>query len=173
MRRAFWLSLLLLATLTVARPVIAAPRRDAPPFGEEPALSAGSRYPSLFPAAPTVGVSTRLIAVDLSEQQLIAFEGLTPIRAFPVATGDAAHPTITGHYTVQWKRAQIDLIGPDWYYHDVPYVMMFAAPFYIHAAPWRAEFGAPASRGCVTLASAAAAWLYAWADVGTPIVIRW
>lgn len=130
-------------------------------------------YPSLFPPAPLVGPAPPRITVDLSQQQLIAFDGMTPVRAFAVATGDYAHPTIVGAYTVQWKREAIDLIGPDWYYQDVPYVMMFATPFYIHAAPWRPEFGTPTSHGCVTLAEADAGWLFNWAEVGTPIFITW
>jgi L,D-transpeptidase-like protein len=131
------------------------------------------RYPSLFPPAPSAGAPERRIVVDLSEQQLIAFEGDSPVRAFPVSTGDAAHPTIVGRFAVQRKYEHIDLIGVDYYYHDVPNVIAFAPPFYIHAAPWRAEFGVPASRGCVTLAPADAAWLFAWAQVGTAVVIRW
>jgi len=149
------------------------PGADVPPGSSEPAFPPDFLYPSLFPPAPFVGPRTRRIQVDLSEQQLVASEGLTPVRAFAVATGDWAHPTIVGRYAVQWKRERIDLIGPDYYYRDVPYVMMFARPFYIHAAPWRAEFGAPTSHGCVTLATSDAAWLYAWADVGTEIVIVW
>lgn len=131
------------------------------------------RYPSLFPPAPLVGPASPRISVDLSQQELIAFEGPTPVRAFAVATGDYDHPTIVGRYSIQWKREAIDLIGPDWYYQDVPYVMMFATPFYIHAAPWRIEFGAPTSHGCITLAESDAGWLYRWAEVGTPISIGW
>lgn len=130
-------------------------------------------YPSLFPPAPTVGPAQPRITVDLSQQQLIAFEGMTPVRALAVATGDYDHPTIVGEYSVQWKREKIDLIGPDWYFKDVPYVMMFAKPFYIHAAPWRPEFGKPDSHGCVTLSEADAGWLFSWAEVGTPIIISW
>lgn len=151
----------------------AVPARDTPPLTGQTPRPPGEPYPSLFPRAPTVGASPRHIRVDLSEQQLIAFEGIAPVRAFPVSTGDATHPTIVGRYTIQWKREVIDLIGPDWYYHDVPYVMMFATPFYIHAAPWRAEFGVPTSRGCVTLSTADAEWLFAWAGVGTPLAIWW
>jgi len=139
----------------------------------DPAYPADFRYPSLFPPAPTVGVPVHRIVVDLSEQQLVAFEGPTPVRAFAVSTGDWEHPTIVGEYSVQWKRDRIDLIGPDWYFHDVPYVMMFAKPFYLHAAPWRAEFGVPNSHGCVTLATDDAGWLYQWAEVGTAISIGW
>jgi len=138
-----------------------------------PAVAPYFLQPSLFPSAPTVGPALPRITVDLSQQQLIAFEGMTPVRAFAVATGDYNHPTIVGEYSVQWKREKIDLIGPDWYFKDVPYVMMFAKPFYIHAAPWRPEFGRPDSHGCVTLSEADAGWLFNWAEVGTPIFISW
>ena len=138
-----------------------------------PASVSAFRYPSLFPPAPTVGLPVRHIEVGLAQQQLVAFEGVTPVRAFDVSTGDAQHLTPTGHYTIQQKYDRIDLIGRDYYYHDVPSVMLLARPFYIHAAPWRAEFGAPASRGCVTLSTADAAWLYTWAEVGTPVNIHW
>lgn len=138
-----------------------------------PPSPAAPRYPSLFPAAPSVGAPQRLIVVDLSEQQLTAFEGQTPVRAFPVSTGDWEHPTLVGRFAIQRKHERIDLIGADYYYRDVPYVMMFAKPFYIHAAPWRADFGAPTSRGCVTLAAADAEWLFHWAEVGTALLIRW
>jgi lipoprotein-anchoring transpeptidase ErfK/SrfK len=145
-----------------------------PARADSPApLTPDFRYPSLFPPAPTVGPAPRRITVDLSRQELIAFEGMTPVRAFAVSTGDYDHPTIVGEYAVQWKRDRIDLIGPDWYFQNVPYVMMFAKPFYIHAAPWRAEFGKPDSHGCVTLAESDAGWLFDWADVGTPIYIGW
>jgi lipoprotein-anchoring transpeptidase ErfK/SrfK len=130
------------------------------------------RYPSLFPQAPTVGTPARHIEVSLAGQQLIAFEGPTPVRAFDVATGDFEHPTPVGHFTIQEKFDRIDLIGRDYYYHDVPYVMRLIRPFYIHAAPWREEFGLATSRGCVTLATADAGWLYTWAEVGTPVNIH-
>jgi lipoprotein-anchoring transpeptidase ErfK/SrfK len=131
------------------------------------------RHPSLFPPAPGVGAPVRRIDVDVSAQELVAFEGLTPVRAFQISTGDAQHPTLIGSFSIQRKYARIDLVGRDYYYHDVPYVMMFAKPFYVHAAPWRAEFGVAASRGCVTLATADAAWLFDWTDVGTEITIHW
>jgi lipoprotein-anchoring transpeptidase ErfK/SrfK len=51
--------------------------------------------------------------------------------------------------------------------------MLLAKPFYIHAAPWRKEFGVATSRGCVTLTAEDAAWLFDWAEVGTPVEVRW
>jgi hypothetical protein len=180
MRRWIWLTMVFSTTLALfgadlrlARAAeIRAPQRGS-------ASRAGSatptefRYPSLFPSAPTTGPLTHRIVVDLSEQQLIAFEGLTPVRAFPISSGDEEHPTLVGRFSIRQKYEQIDLIGRDYYYRDVPYVMAFARPFYIHAAPWQAEFGAPGSRGCVTLSIADARWLFDWAETGTALVIRW
>lgn len=113
------------------------------------------------------------IEVDLSEQRLTAWEGARPVRSLVVSTGDDAHPTVRGRFKIKEKYDKIDMIGRDYYYRDVPYVMMYARPFYVHAAPWRAQFGVPASRGCVTLSTADAAWLYDWAPVGTAVVIHW
>ena len=115
---------------------------------------------------------SRTIEVDLSEQRLTAWEGSTPVRILVVSTGDYEHPTIRGQFKIKQKYEKIDLIGRDYYYHDVPYVMMFSRPFYIHAAPWRGKFGVPQSRGCVTLSTGDAEWLYDWAPLGTAVVIH-
>jgi hypothetical protein len=142
---------------------------DGPP----PELPGGFRYPSLFPQAPSVGETGRHIEVSLKEQQLVAYDGKTPVRAFAVSTGAFGTPTPVGHYTIQQKYPKIDLIGPDYYYHDVLYVMLLTKPFYIHSAPWRKEFGVAASRGCVNLSVDDAAWLFAWADTGTTVYVHW
>ena len=166
----FALAVALLAAVFIAP---SAARGAAPGAGQAAQTPGQPPYPSLFPLAPTVGGPARRIEVSLTGQQLVAFEGDTPVRAFDVSTGDAQHPTPVGHFTIKRKFTHIDLIGRDYYYHDVPDVMLLARPFYIHAAPWRSEFGVPASRGCVTLSTADAAWLFAWADVGTPVSIHW
>ncbi len=121
---------------------------------------------------PVAKAAPRTIEVDLSEQRLIALEGSTLVRILSVSTGDDEHPTIRGEFKIKQKYEKIDLIGRDYYYHDVPYVMMFSRPFYIHAAPWREKFGVPQSHGCVTLSTRDAEWLYHWAAVGTTVVIH-
>jgi hypothetical protein len=164
-----WLVAVLLGR--VPPPVNAAVPRQAeePP----PAQPSGFRYPSLFPLAPSVGETFRHIEVSLKQQQLVAYEGKTPVRAFAVSTGAPGTPTPVGHYVIQQKYPKIDLIGTDYYYHDVPYVMLLARPFYIHSASWRKEFGVPASRGCVNLSTDDAAWLFEWTDAGTSVYIHW
>ncbi len=164
-----WVLVALLGAVPL--PALAAPPRqgDEPP----PALPGGFRYPSLFPQAPIVGEGVRHSEVSLKQQQIIVFEGKTPVRAFAVSTGAPGTPTPVGRYTISQKYLTIDLIGPDYYYHDVPYVMAIGKPYYIHSAPWRNEFGVPASRGCVTLTVDDAAWLFEWTDVGTVVYIHW
>jgi hypothetical protein len=152
-------------------PALAASPRQGE--GPPPAPPSGFRYPSLFPQAPRVGENGRRIEVSLKEQQLIAFEGKTPVRAFAVSTGAPGTPTPVGHYTILQKYPKIDLIGPDYYYHDVLYVMLLGKPYYIHSAPWRNEFGVPLSRGCVTLSTDDAAWLFEWTDIGTVVYVHW
>jgi lipoprotein-anchoring transpeptidase ErfK/SrfK len=137
------------------------------------ALAAGvpgrAGSPTPIPVAEAV---TRTIEVDLSEQRLTAWQGSTRVRVLVVSTGDEEHPTIRGQFKIKAKYEKIDMIGRDYYYHNVPYVMMFSRPFYIHAAPWREKFGAPLSRGCVTLSTHDAEWLFKWAPVGTAVVVH-
>ena len=170
MRVRWLLAVCVLAFLLGQTPPAAAV--EAPP-ARGAAPSAAFRYPSLFPQAPGGGAASRHIEVSLKQQQLVAYEGKTPVRAFAVSTGTLETPTPVGHYTIQQKYPKIDLIGPDYYYHDVLYVMLLAKPFYIHSAPWRKEFGVQASRGCVTLSTEDAAWLFEWTEVGTSVYIRW
>ena len=113
------------------------------------------------------------IEVDISQQRLVAWEGDQRVRVLVVSTGDEDHPTVRGEFKIKQKFEQIDLIGQDYYYRNVPYVMMYSRPFYIHAAPWRTRFGTRSSRGCVTLSAADAAWLFDWAPIGTPVAIHW
>ena len=166
---AVWVLAVLLGSVPPpARAALPRQAAEAPP-----ALAANFRYPSLFPQAPGVGATSRHIEVTLNQQQLVAYEGKTPVRAFAVSTGALATPTPVGHYTIQQKYPKIDLIGKDYYYHDVLYVMLLSKPYYIHSAPWRKEFGVQASHGCVTLSVDDAAWLYEWTEPGTSVYIRW
>jgi hypothetical protein len=143
------------------------------PAEEPPAVTTDFRYPSLFPQAPMVGGVDRHIEVSLKEQQLVAFEGKTPVRAFAVSTGAPGTPTPIGRYTILDKYPKIDLIGPDYYYHDVPWVMLLGKPFYIHSASWRKEFGVALSRGCVTLSVDDAAWVFDWTPMGASVYVHW
>ena len=50
--------------------------------------------------------------------------------------------------------------------------MFFYRGYAIHGTYWHDSFGHPMSHGCVNLTEADAAWLYHWAPLGTPVVVR-
>ncbi|HYI14740.1 MAG TPA: L,D-transpeptidase, partial [Thermomicrobiales bacterium] len=63
--------------------------------------------------------------------------------------------------------------GTTFIQEDVPWVMYFYADFAIHGAYWRYSFGYSGSHGCVNLPVSDAAWLYAWAPIGTRVEVHY
>ena len=131
--------------------------------------SGGSAPPSL-PSAPTSG---RWIDVNLSTQQLTAYQGNTAVRSTLVSTGLARTPTPTGRYHVYVKYASTTMSGPGYYLPNVPYTMYFYRGYSIHGTYWHSNFGHPMSHGCVNLPTSEAQWLYSWASVGTLVNIHY
>jgi len=118
-------------------------------------------------AAPTGG---RWIDVNLSSQRLTAYQGKTAVFSTLVSTGVAGRRTPVGRFAVRTKLRAQTMSGPGYYLPNVPYVMYFAGANAIHGTYWHKNFGHPMSHGCVNLPTSAAAWLYSWASIGTPVV---
>lgn len=114
----------------------------------------------------------RWIEIDLSSQRLIAWEGKTPVYAVIVSTGKSATPTVTGVFAIQTRLRYARMQGDDYDVPDVPYTMYYYRGYAIHGAYWHNNFGTPVSHGCVNVAVNHAGWLYDWAKVGTPVVVR-
>ncbi|MGA9378208.1 MAG: L,D-transpeptidase, partial [Phormidium sp.] len=55
---------------------------------------------------------------------------------------------------------------------NVPHTMYFHRGYAIHGAYWHNRFGTPVSHGCINVAPNHAAWLFNWANVGTPVVVH-
>ncbi|MBI1295467.1 LysM peptidoglycan-binding domain-containing protein [bacterium] len=110
------------------------------------------------------------IAVDLSEQRVTAYEGTTPVRAFVVSTGLSHTPTVTGSFRIWAKTPLQDMYGGnraagDYYYiANVPWVQYFYQDYAFHGVTWHANFGRPASRGCINMRTDEAKWLFEWAS---------
>jgi lipoprotein-anchoring transpeptidase ErfK/SrfK len=138
------------------------PREEIPAPQAEPVDDV-----SLFPD------DGRWIDVDLSQQQIHAYEGDTLVNTFVVSTGLPDTPTVTGEYRIYVKVPLQDMSGPGYYLTDVPWVMFFYEDYGFHGTYWHNNFGAPMSRGCVNLTVEDAAWLYDWASVGTPVNIHY
>jgi lipoprotein-anchoring transpeptidase ErfK/SrfK len=110
-----------------------------------------------------------------------------------VTTGQPALVTPPGRFTVLSKNSPYTMISP-WplgspFYYE-PSKMSFALRItsngvFLHDAPWRPYYGPgtnvphydpdgiwrTGSHGCINMPYAAAAWLYRWASVGTPVDI--
>jgi len=119
--------------------------------------------------------SGKYIDINLSKQLLTIFKDGTNMGTYRVSTGKAAMPTPTGTYSVlnkQRKRWSKE------YHLFMPYWMQFTrAGHGIHELPeWPSGYkeganhlGTPVSHGCVRLGVGAAATVYNFTDVGTPV----
>lgn len=114
----------------------------------------------------------RWIEVDLSAQQILAWEGNTVVFSAAVSTGREGDWTPPGVYAIETKYDKAWMQGDDYDIPNVPYVMYFYGSYAIHGAYWRDNFGTPASRGCVSMSVEQAEWLYSWASEGTHVVIE-
>ncbi len=115
----------------------------------------------------------RWIDVDISAQEVTAYEGNTPVRTFIVSTGVAAHPTVIGRFHIYVKLRYDLMVGPGYYLPNVPYVMYFYEGYSLHGTYWHHNFGTPMSHGCVNMYTPDAEWLYYWASVGTLVNTHW
>jgi hypothetical protein len=81
--------------------------------------------PVASPVSPPVAGDEKWIDVDLSQQQVTAYEGSTPIFETTVSTGLPNTPTVIGQFRIYWKLSSTLMVGPGYYLPDVPYTMYF------------------------------------------------
>jgi len=109
------------------------------------------------------------IDVDLSEQRVVAYQGTTEVSAFIISSGLPGTPTVTGTFRIWAKTSVQDMYGGNraagnyYYLEDVPWVQYFYEDYAFHGTTWHANFGRPASRGCINMSPADAEWLFSWA----------
>lgn len=140
-----------------------------------------------------VSYPDKKIVISLSEESLTAYDGETIFLQTPVTTGGQGTPTPVGTYKVISKIQNFVMRSPwprsDWRWYSsvfVRYGLEFDEDgYYIHDAAWRNNFG-PGSNsqrgtpggdftgthGCVNVPVAAEAKLYAWAPVGTTVIVQ-
>lgn len=121
----------------------------------------------------------KYIEVRLDEQRLYAYENGFLKKTFLVSTGIKKYPTPPGNYAVLAKIPKKDYEwsygdeNPDNYdIKDVPWNLRFDAHLYLHDAFWHNNFGRPMSHGCVNINLENSIWLYNWADVGIPVIVK-
>jgi len=132
------------------------------------------------PSAPSYG-GVKYILVDISEQHMYVYEGDTLVYSFVASTG-MNNATRTGLFYVQSKipnayGATWNIWMPSWlgiYWSAGLENGIHALPILPNGATlWAGYLGSPISYGCVVLSSYDAQVLYNWAEIGTPVEIRW
>jgi L,D-transpeptidase catalytic domain len=166
----------------IAPPPTGAPAA-APPAAAPAATSAPAPKPTARPAAPAAAPAPtgggKSIVVDLSEQWLYALSGDTIVFDAPVSTGRDGFNTPVGRYAIYHKVRSQTMRGcaggECWNVPDVPHAMYIVGGVALHGTYWHNQFGSGVRRshGCVNLPLDSAAWLYGWAPVGTPVIVRW
>jgi lipoprotein-anchoring transpeptidase ErfK/SrfK len=172
------------APIAVAAPIVAAPVAAAPVAVAAPvaaAAPAASAPARAKPVAtrPAPSASGKYIVVNLSKQWLYAFEDGAQVFDAPVSTGRDGMNTPSGTFAIyaklpiQTMRGVLD--GVPWVVPDIPNVMYINGGVALHGTYWHNQFGTGArlSHGCVNLPLRAAAWLYKWAPVGTPVRVTY
>ncbi len=147
------------------------------PAAPQPAQAPKPR-PTATPAAPAVPATGKVIDVDLSAQQLVAFQDGQAVFSAPVATGKDGFNTPTGTFEVYAKTPKQTMRGSmggeTWVVPNVPNVMYINGSVALHGAYWHNLFGSGVrlSHGCINLPLDSAAWLYKWAPKGTKVVVH-
>jgi lipoprotein-anchoring transpeptidase ErfK/SrfK len=131
--------------------------------------------------------------VSLSQQWLYAYMDGKLVFDHAVETGRPELPTPTGTFTVMEKMRDVTFTSP-WpkdsphYYEPTPvnHALLFKeGGFFLHDASWHVQFGPGSnvphqlpdgswetgSHGCVGMPIPDAERVYAWAPVGTPVII--
>jgi lipoprotein-anchoring transpeptidase ErfK/SrfK len=124
----------------------------------------------------------RYIEINLSRQRMWVYQDKQVIFETPITSGatGAGFPTVQGLFSIYSKATNRNLNGYAIGYNYnvfVKYWMPFSGNFGMHDASWRSAFGGSdyyygGSHGCVNMPEHAAAFLYGWAPVGTPVWVH-
>jgi len=128
------------------------------------ALPVDTLQPFRQPAYP----GEKWIEVNVTTQQVTAWEGTTPVFSFIASTGLPNTPTVLGEFNIYWKLEKTPMSGPGYYLPDVPYTMYFYGGYALHGTYWHENFGQPMSHGCVNLETENAKKLFDWAGPVVP-----
>jgi lipoprotein-anchoring transpeptidase ErfK/SrfK len=126
---------------------------------------------------------SRYIEVNLNQQKLWAWQDNQVIFSTPITSGASGYGfgTPVGLFSIYAKERSRYLNGAQygWGYNVyVDYWMPFSGGVGLHDADWRSSFGGQdyinaGSHGCVNMTKSAAAYLYGWATIGTPVWVHY
>ena len=145
-----------------------------------PAASAGYDNTTQYDAPPSYNGSKHIL-VDISEQHMYVYDGDNLVYSFVASTG-MDNSTRVGNFSVLNKipnayGATWNIWMPNWlgiYWSGSLQNGIHALPILSNGATlWAGYLGTPISYGCIVLDTYDAQVLYDWADIGTPVEIRW
>ncbi len=147
-----------------------------------------SPQPEAVLAPPSAG---RSIVVSLSKQWWYAYQDGKLVYSGPVTTGQPELPTPIGHFSVMSRHSPYTFISPwppgsKYWYPPSPTtfaLQITSNGVFLHDAPWRPFYGPgtnvphldpdgvwrTGSHGCINMPYAAAAFLWSFAPIGTPV----
>ena len=114
----------------------------------------------------SIGVNALWVAVNLSQQTVVAYESDQPVFAALAATGLPGTPTVQGIFRTHRRLETGKMSGPGYYIEDVTWTCYFYSGYALHTAYWHDKFGRPRSHGCVNLSPYDAWWIYQWSAKG-------
>jgi lipoprotein-anchoring transpeptidase ErfK/SrfK len=157
----------ILVTIVTPTAAIANTDRSSQSLGSRPSIATPIATP-IVKRSP----KRRWIEVDLSSQQLTAWEDKVAVYQSPISSGKMESPTLEGKFQIQSMHLSSPMRGAGYNVPDVPYTLYYSGHYAIHGAYWHDRFGTPVSRGCVNLPLAAADWLFGWANLDMEVVIH-
>ncbi len=136
-----------------------------------------------FQVGGTGGLAySQYIEISIPRQRLWAWQDGQVVFTTAITSGAAGDgfPTLTGLFSIYAKERSRYLNGSQygWSYNVfVDYWMPFNGGQGLHDADWRSSFGGQdyyhgGSHGCVNMQKSSAAYLYGWANVGTPVWVH-
>lgn len=126
---------------------------------------------TILPTPPSPKPTGKVIAVNVTTQQLFAYEDGALKFWTHVSTGTRGYETPTGEWKIYNKTPIQWMIGQGYALPNVKWVMPYNGDYTLHTAYWHTDFGKPKSHGCTNMSERDAKWLYDWAEIGTPVVI--
>ncbi len=121
----------------------------------------------------TASGEEKWIDINLTTEQLTAYEGNKVVMQFPISSGKWG-PTPVGTFNIWSKTRSQSMVGGSQelgtYYNlpNVPDNMFFYQGFALHGAYWHNNFGHPMSHGCVNEPLANAHQIFEWAGPVVP-----
>lgn len=120
---------------------------------------------------------SKAINVDIKTQTLSYFFGDIELDKFLISSGIKSMPTPTGDFNILKKVPVKNYggVGFNFYYPNTKWNLHFTTGrwgYYIHGAYWHNKFGQPMSHGCINVPYNKMEKLYAFAQIGTEVIIK-